>query len=1023
MKLLLAIIISVLLVACASKGDRYGNERIGSLNDKKIKVEEAKIDDALEKAMQAYRKFLTDAPETEATPEAMRRLADLQLEAGSGKVEVISEKGISQQQALNPLTTPQQRLQAQKDERKKVQQKIIPPDKFGKTTVESTIMQQDSDELRPPRESQTSFEQRVTSPSEIISASKQLDMPEGMDNEKTVIMNSNTEEAVALYKELLRKYPLYDRNDQVLYQLARAYEEGGQQEEAMDVLGQLVKQYPRSTYLDEAYFRRGEIFFVRRKYFEAEKSYEEVLKFGQNSAFYDQALFKRGWSFFKQSLYEEGLDDFIRLLDIKTAQGYHLNPEVNKTEYQRIIDTFRVVSYSFSYIGGADMINQYFDTRGHRDYEDMVYSQLGEHYLEKRRYQDAADHYLAFVNYYPFHKRAPEFHIRVMDVYKKGNFPVLVIDAKRGFAERYDLKGEFWTYHDINAFPEILAFIKDNLVDLAKHYHALSQKRQKPEDKQLAYLEAAIWYRAFLGSFSQDERAPELNFLLAEILFDNGNYRDAASEYERTAYGYTMHERASESGYAAILAYKEYERHLQDEAKATVHLEMIRSSLQFAEMFPNHREAIVVLTNAAENLFALSEFQRAGETAERVIQRYPNADKKLIKSAWTVIGHSAFDLHQYGQAENAYVQFLLLTPKQDVTYKPINDRLAAAVYKQGEIHQQANELEAAVEDYLRVGEIAPDSKIRISAEYDAAGVLVNLKNWEKAVDVLRQFRKNYPGHELQFEVTKKLAVVYQESGKQLEAAREYEMISSTTEDPELEKEAILLAADFYEKADSVAKAIAMHERFYTRFSQTVEPAMESMNKVAALYKQTENHGPYLVMLEKIVFADAHAGQQRSDRTQYLAAHAALVLVEPYFEDFKKSRLGEPFQKTLKIKKEKMEKAIKAYSDLVDYGISDVTAASTFKIAEVYYRFSIDLLQSERPKNLSAIELEQYDLILEEQAYPFEEKAIGIYEKNIELMGHGIYNQWIDKSIEQLSGLLPARYGKQEEGERYVQSIY
>ena len=51
--------------------------------------------------------------------------------------------------------------------------------------------------------------------------------------------------------------------------------------------------------------------------------------------------------------------------------------------------------------------------------------------------------------------------------------------------------------------------------------------------------------------------------------------------------------------------------------------------------------------------------------------------------------------------------------------------------------------------------------------------------------------------------------------------------------------------------------------------------------------------------------------------------------------------------------------------------------------------------------------------IEDQAYPFEEKAISVHEKNMELLDVGIYNQWIDKSIAKLSLLLPARYGKTE----------
>ncbi len=53
-------------------------------------------------------------------------------------------------------------------------------------------------------------------------------------------------EAIKLYSTLLKAYPNYPRNDQVLYQLARAYETTGQPEQALATLDRVVKQYPQS---------------------------------------------------------------------------------------------------------------------------------------------------------------------------------------------------------------------------------------------------------------------------------------------------------------------------------------------------------------------------------------------------------------------------------------------------------------------------------------------------------------------------------------------------------------------------------------------------------------------------------------------------------------------------------------------------------------------------------------------------------------------------------------------------------
>src|SRR5271155_2785698 len=87
-------------------------------------------------------------------------------------------------------------------------------------------------------------------------------------------------EAIHLYTALLKAYPKYERNDSVLYQLARAYELNAQPDKALATLDRLVASYPNSRYLDEAQFRRGEILFGEKAYPAAQTAYEAVIVFG-----------------------------------------------------------------------------------------------------------------------------------------------------------------------------------------------------------------------------------------------------------------------------------------------------------------------------------------------------------------------------------------------------------------------------------------------------------------------------------------------------------------------------------------------------------------------------------------------------------------------------------------------------------------------------------------------------------------------------------------------------------------------
>ena len=71
------------------------------------------------------------------------------------------------------------------------------------------------------------------------------------------------------------------------------------------------------------------------------------------------------------------------------------------------------------------------------------------------------------------------------------------------------------------------------------------------------------------------------------------------------------------------------------------------------------------------------------------------------------------------------------------------------------------------------------------------------------------------------------------------------------------------------------------------------------------------------------------------------------------------------------------------------------------------------MKSQRPGSLNEEELEQYDILLEEQAYPFEEKAIEIHSANAKRTSDGVYDEWVKKSIAALSVLQPIRYAKNE----------
>lgn len=831
-------------------------------------------------------------------------------------------------------------------------------------------------------------------------------------------------DAVRVYEDILRTYPAHPGNDRVLYQLSRAYDETGDLGRSLATLDRLVTQHPQSVYRDEAEFRRGELMFTLRRFAEAEQAYEAVMQKGESSAFHERALYMLGWSSFKQARLEEGLHSFFAVLDRKLIgrdNGAALEeiPGLTRADRELTEDIFRVVSLSLANLQGPDTIPKYFSTPARREYEFRVYQQLGELYFKQERVEDGANSFNAFARRYPTHLQSPPMQSRVIQAYQQAGFGVLALEAKKEFVVRYAVNSEFQRVNGAPVYERVSPHVKTHLEELARHYHAVAQKAKKGED----YQEAVRWYRVYLDSFPTDPRAPGMHFLLAELLFDDKRFAAAAAEYERAAYDYPRHEKTADAGYAALLAYVQQERQAKGEELRMVRGRSVDSSLRFAETNPGDARAPRVLTNAAEKLYANNDLKSAAALAQRVLALQPPPASELRRTAWTVVAHVEFQQGVFNRSERAYQEALALTSQKSSSRAGLTERLAASVYQQGEQARAAGQMRVAADHFLRVASVAPDSPTRANAEYDGAAALIALKEWNVAAGVLEGFRRNFPKHPLQAEVPEKLAVCYLESGQVLKAAGEFEALSVTKKDMAFTREALWQAAELYEKAGHERNAAAAYERYVRLHPRPLEPAVEARYRLAEVQRKQGHLLQRQAWSRELVEAEQKGGNERTDRTRYLGSLSALVVAEPLEEAYRGVRLAEPLKKNLKLKTDKMQQVLRAYTVAADYGVAEVATTATYRTAELYNNFSKALLDSQRPRRLSKDEIEQYNVMLEEQAYPFEEKAIELHEINARRVRGGLYDEWVKKSFAALGKLRPLRYSKAEKGEGVIHALH
>ncbi|WP_299594268.1 tetratricopeptide repeat protein [uncultured Microbulbifer sp.] len=881
----------------------------------------------------------------------------------------------------------------------------------------------------------------------------------------------NPEMAVA-YSQAVRHYEALLQtsadDDYLAYRLARARALDGNLPGSLQALENIVETAPESPFIAEALFRRGEAAFSQKQYRAAERDFSAVLAQG-DSPFSQNARYMLGWSQFKDARYRDASNTFLDLMDLLLApDNAQEQPEkrllesLAKGERRLADDTLRVLALGFNYLGGAEVIESFNPPQtdsalAGRSYQHLLYRALGDWYAESERFRDGAQTFLTYVEQNPQSREAPAMHVRAVEILQQGNFPSEVVPAKREFVTRYGIRSLYWQSADDTQRGELRGFLKPWLEELARFDHARAQALVKEagnprnntkvtaraqRESRTAFLAAAELYGEFIETFPGDSKAPELTFLMAESLNDGGEYARAFDAYSRVAWGFTEDAqedaqgttpqtpaKATEAGYAAILMAGEMHKREKDQELANLWLDRkTETSLRFADTWPGDKRALPVQLDAAHNLFEQYRHVETIAAAEKAAGWQPPPDARQRRSILILLGHSHFETDNFPAAEGAYAQLLAGMASSDPEYLNTRNRLQSSIYKQAEIilkqvHLTTDNLEfvAPTEDaialLLRVRE-SGRSSIAATAQFDAINQLMRLKRWPRAQAELADFRKHYPDHKLTPSLTAKAIAIYQGMDMPEAAAGELMALANSDPDPRVRRDSLYLAAEQFEQSGNSGRAIDAYRQYARQWREPALQNLEAQYKLASLYEKAGNQR------ERNLWISSLAGNRvKEPRGRYLAAYASTELAAQSYARFERQKLTLPLKQSLKNKKQAMEVTVADYKKVLDFGIAEFTTAANFRLAEIYRQLSRDLMDSQRPNGLNPLELEQYEILLEEQAYPFEEKAIELHEANVKRTADGVYDDWVKNSFSSLENLLPARYRKPETTVEWSDAAY
>ncbi|AOY87542.1 hypothetical protein BKP64_04785 [Marinobacter salinus] len=810
------------------------------------------------------------------------------------------------------------------------------------------------------------------------------------------------------YESILSRGSYGGRLDELLYQMAKAHALTGQARASIDRLEQLVGLYPKSDLVPEARFRIAESAFSAGDYSEAEAGYLAVIGSGVRGGLEAKARYMLGWSQFKQgpSAWERAGKTFLSVLDefLPTKESL---AGVNEPSVETIDDTFRILAVMADRRNGAQTLFSWLGDGPSRHWEYLVFDRLADYYAVQGAFEASVGVNRAFVRHAPGHSERSGFMAQIVDVWSRAGAASEVREAQANYVVMFSDDLEFARLEESDR--KRWQQYSRQLADF--HYSQASTAVDQGRDRLATgdFSLAGDYYEALARRSGKDGAVLRL---AGDARLQAGQYQAALSDFRLAAYEADRYTEAADAGWAAIVLI----RGGMDGDRASVAFAPDLSAYsaeaeRFAGRFQEDGRVPGLMADLARRWLAAGDDDRALGYGENVVVNDLASGSERY-AGWLAVAKVRQRQGKFGLAERAWGQVLDLAKSATVeglepgAVASVRQQLATVIYRQGEQAAESGRIEASVGHFNRIGTVLPDSDIAVQGRFDAANTLLKASRMAAAIDELVQFRADFPAHPLTEKVSDKLVHAYVASGQPAKAASELLEASSGMENPWPSR---LRAAALFNEAGETGK----RNRLYLDYLNTgpvAENAEQHIRLQTLRYRLIETMGDAVPWQEALVATEL-ASQWHSEQTLSWAARQSLSLGARAAATFAGSELTQPLNESLNRKQAALETARKYFLDAESLGGESVRSESLYRRAELYRLLARDLMASSVPEDLNELESMQYQMLLEEEAFPFEEKAIRLHSDNHQRIASQGFDAWIEKSLTVLSQLNPGRYDR------------
>jgi tetratricopeptide (TPR) repeat protein len=581
--------------------------------------------------------------------------------------------------------------------------------------------------------------------------------------------------------KLFEKYPDIPFKDKILYRLAICHLDEANYDRAKEYFQRLIFETPESPKVSEAYFRLGEYYFNRRDFHKAIEQYKYLLE-SWDDPYFNMALYKLGWAYYNINDYANAISIYIYLIsDITLLET--LNTELlGKTKVDVKNEALDYIAHSLTEYGGPSTAEKLLDTKDAQSFAIEIFLRMGEIYKKRNFYPEAIQTYETLLALFPLYPEAPLIQKVIIECYEHDMEEEKAITAKDVFVKKYGPNSQW-----ISQYPEgkvrndAIALSQEMLFSLGTYYQAKAQEKNRVRE----YRTAIAKYEDYIQKFRDSENTPKVNYYLAECYYAINEFDKAADEYFKVLTLYGDNEFKDAAAYNRILSYYQL---LKNDPKTD-------STTFYLEDFLGEGGSLIAIKVGCPYQI---ELLKACNDFVRLLPQSQNLLEVVMK-----YGETLYELAKWDLAARAYQRAVVVEYKNSPYYGQAINMIAQCYFKLGNYQSSENW-------FQKLADAFPDSTQYV----------------EKARKMISSAN---------FKVAEKLKA----NGDLAQAADKFLTLAFNTTDPEIARASIIEAANQFEKAGDIEKAVKAYERMIREHPQV--PFIDELYiKTGLLYERMED---------------------------------------------------------------------------------------------------------------------------------------------------------------------------------------